>query len=409
LSEDSLRFAAGDPNLYRYVGNSPTNRTDPSGLEVQYRKTVSGGLEVLDRDGTFIGGLVDIDGVTYVRKGGLIVALELVIQAESSWTWRPSGLDSASRQEAWRKWFGKYGTDANPKPNPEATIINGCGPLNDHLNNVSKKGTTSPPQIGTFEGKPYQVAGPLAAMLIIGMARTVGVTVAEESLLTFGGGRAAEFLGHIVGKGWRVLRGKDGSVIKVLKENGEAVSKDELLKAADDFKKKPATSPKPAAPRVRVPDPNWKSTWQDPALVGRQKAATKNATTLGDNLGLGPIKTDGREAHHIIASTDMRTPAWGESRKLLMDHQVCINSPANGVALQSTKPGARLNPGLRNHHGESLHSKETGIEINRRLQEAAKRGGNDWGKRQDEILKELDRLRTSAKTYATNKRHGPRC
>ena len=28
-----LGFAAGDTNLYRYVGNDPTNATDPSGLE----------------------------------------------------------------------------------------------------------------------------------------------------------------------------------------------------------------------------------------------------------------------------------------------------------------------------------------------------------------------------------------
>jgi hypothetical protein len=32
LSLDPLGFDAGDPNLYRYVGNSPTNFTDPSGL-----------------------------------------------------------------------------------------------------------------------------------------------------------------------------------------------------------------------------------------------------------------------------------------------------------------------------------------------------------------------------------------
>jgi RHS repeat-associated protein len=32
LSEDPLEFAAGDTNLYAYVGNSPTNFTDPSGL-----------------------------------------------------------------------------------------------------------------------------------------------------------------------------------------------------------------------------------------------------------------------------------------------------------------------------------------------------------------------------------------
>jgi hypothetical protein len=32
LSEDSSGFSAGDANLYRYVGNDSTNRTDPSGL-----------------------------------------------------------------------------------------------------------------------------------------------------------------------------------------------------------------------------------------------------------------------------------------------------------------------------------------------------------------------------------------
>lgn len=33
LSEDPLGFNAGDSNLYRYAGNSPTNATDPSGTE----------------------------------------------------------------------------------------------------------------------------------------------------------------------------------------------------------------------------------------------------------------------------------------------------------------------------------------------------------------------------------------
>ena len=33
LEEDPLGFAAGDPNLHRYVGNSPTNATDPSGMQ----------------------------------------------------------------------------------------------------------------------------------------------------------------------------------------------------------------------------------------------------------------------------------------------------------------------------------------------------------------------------------------
>ena len=32
ISQDPIGFAGGDANLYRYVGNSPTNYTDPSGL-----------------------------------------------------------------------------------------------------------------------------------------------------------------------------------------------------------------------------------------------------------------------------------------------------------------------------------------------------------------------------------------
>ena len=32
ISEDPAGFAAGDPNLYRYVGGDPVNATDPSGM-----------------------------------------------------------------------------------------------------------------------------------------------------------------------------------------------------------------------------------------------------------------------------------------------------------------------------------------------------------------------------------------
>ena len=33
LTEDPIGFDAGDNNFYRFVGNSPTNFTDPSGLQ----------------------------------------------------------------------------------------------------------------------------------------------------------------------------------------------------------------------------------------------------------------------------------------------------------------------------------------------------------------------------------------
>jgi RHS repeat-associated protein len=41
ISQDPIGFNAGDENLYRYVANSPTNATDPSGL-IDHRKTPSG-------------------------------------------------------------------------------------------------------------------------------------------------------------------------------------------------------------------------------------------------------------------------------------------------------------------------------------------------------------------------------
>jgi uncharacterized protein RhaS with RHS repeats len=32
ISEDPIAFDGGDANLYRYVGNGPTDGTDPTGL-----------------------------------------------------------------------------------------------------------------------------------------------------------------------------------------------------------------------------------------------------------------------------------------------------------------------------------------------------------------------------------------
>jgi hypothetical protein len=42
-TDDPLGFEAGDANVYRYVGNSPTNMVDPSGLDGQ--KTVETGIK----------------------------------------------------------------------------------------------------------------------------------------------------------------------------------------------------------------------------------------------------------------------------------------------------------------------------------------------------------------------------
>jgi RHS repeat-associated protein len=54
-SEDPIEFAAGDGNLYRYVGNGPTNLTDPNGFNGQYTHNGSGAFPHL-------GVLIDVHG-----------------------------------------------------------------------------------------------------------------------------------------------------------------------------------------------------------------------------------------------------------------------------------------------------------------------------------------------------------
>ncbi|HEY1187751.1 MAG TPA: RHS repeat-associated core domain-containing protein, partial [Gemmata sp.] len=62
LSQDPIGFAGGDTNLYRYVGNDPVNKTDPSGRLAHVVVTAA--------VGTVIGGLVGGIG-TYLETGDL--------------------------------------------------------------------------------------------------------------------------------------------------------------------------------------------------------------------------------------------------------------------------------------------------------------------------------------------------
>jgi RHS repeat-associated protein len=59
LSEDPIAFDAGDPNLARYVGNDPVNRTDPSGLE---DRISTGAVVKLNGD-------VTLTGLWYLNPG----------------------------------------------------------------------------------------------------------------------------------------------------------------------------------------------------------------------------------------------------------------------------------------------------------------------------------------------------
>jgi hypothetical protein len=62
LSEDPIGFAARDANLYRYVGNSPTNYTDPQGKDL---------YDILNRSDQFAAGFGDavtFGGTTWLRE-----------------------------------------------------------------------------------------------------------------------------------------------------------------------------------------------------------------------------------------------------------------------------------------------------------------------------------------------------
>ena len=65
LSEDPSGFDGGDPNLYRYVGNSPANATDPTGL-------IQAGNPLNSLFGGYSGGTVSANKPVspYVASGG---------------------------------------------------------------------------------------------------------------------------------------------------------------------------------------------------------------------------------------------------------------------------------------------------------------------------------------------------
>jgi RHS repeat-associated protein len=71
IEQDPLGFSAGDGNLYRYVGNGPTNATDPTGLDVTLVKELAKGIAISLAN--FGGGQVKIkdgpEGAVTVRKG----------------------------------------------------------------------------------------------------------------------------------------------------------------------------------------------------------------------------------------------------------------------------------------------------------------------------------------------------
>lgn len=70
LTPDPIGFDGGDPNLYRFVGNSPTNSTDPSGL-IDPRNITDGESQTLTGSKfDFMGGKGEVEAFTNVELKG---------------------------------------------------------------------------------------------------------------------------------------------------------------------------------------------------------------------------------------------------------------------------------------------------------------------------------------------------
>ena len=86
ISQDPIGFAGGDANLYRYTGNSPTNRTDPSGL-ISSKEVIEGAIKELK--GHVAAGKIDRDEA-YFRLQILRRALQQRIGFEEPASYRNS-------------------------------------------------------------------------------------------------------------------------------------------------------------------------------------------------------------------------------------------------------------------------------------------------------------------------------
>jgi RHS repeat-associated protein len=82
IGEDAIGFLAGDPNLYRYVGNSPVNAIDPFGLII-YELGDGGTLEI-ECYTDFFNPKVTFARITLSSRPDQIKAIDVIVQFSNS-------------------------------------------------------------------------------------------------------------------------------------------------------------------------------------------------------------------------------------------------------------------------------------------------------------------------------------
>ncbi len=112
-------------------------------------------------------------------------------------------------------------------------------PLQDDLERIFGKGDLKAGDIGTYWGQSYDQAGREAAGVIVAMFVEVGEGLAQQFLGGYVEGKAAEFAGFLLQKGWRAVKNVSGKVIGLV-QDGKALTKatmeKELKAAAKEFK-----------------------------------------------------------------------------------------------------------------------------------------------------------------------------
>jgi RHS repeat-associated protein len=123
ISEDPIGFSAGDSNLTRYVGNSPTNWVDPSGLQELPN------VNIIDNFGTGIAILYTAGKLLYDYSPGSIVGkvIQKGANAGIDWSTRPGGwANGGSVSNGTVPNSGSVSNSAVPKK----TISNNAGVAN---------------------------------------------------------------------------------------------------------------------------------------------------------------------------------------------------------------------------------------------------------------------------------------
>jgi len=229
LSRDPIGFAAGDANLYRYVGNDSTNWIDPGGV---------------DRFEAWLARRF------YWSASDKKTELDIAIQAN---------------QEALR---------AQADPNRDSTYTQPDGiPEIVDLNRMSRRGPTSAGQIGTWEGQSYATMGPIAVWMITELVKKVG----RDLLVEYGGGSAVRFATYLTKNGFRLTK---NSIFKNGKKLCGSELDDALKAAAKEYKAASSVS-------AVVRNPRWRQSVANSDILKRRLGIRPGSGNDAHHIVLG--------------------------------------------------------------------------------------------------------------------------